>query len=236
MSETAAQTTAANQQVIEQATTGTTTPEFSYTFHDGRTIKAASQQELVEQMGNRYKELHGHTETLKGENAQFRNSVSQLVNGQQTQQNGFSQEAYLDKWTKNPLEAQQYLNSFDPQLNAAVSQLEQIQWQQQTGAFLAANQDFPMSEQNTNALSRVCDQMFPGSKVVTAAQMKAAHLYCKSEKMYGESTVTQTTQTPPPPPPNSSSTQTADGAPDINKMDQAQLKAYIQSLEQAGVK
>jgi hypothetical protein len=234
MSETAAQTTAANQQVIDQATTGTSTAaEFTYTFPDNRVYKAPTQAELLEQVGNRYKELYGHAETLKQENAQFRQSVSQLVNGQQTPQTqGFSQEKYLELWTKNPLEANQYLNAHDPTINAAVNQLEQIQWQQQAGQFREANPDFQMTTDNINHLSRVCDQMFPGTKVVTAAQMEAAHLYCQKQKLYGEGTVTQTTQKAPPPPPPTSSGADTQGAPDINKMDQAQLRQYIESLEQ----
>src|SRR4051812_6858434 len=94
----AAQTTAADAAVIQQATTGTSTPtEFTYTFPDNRVYKAATQADLLEQVGNRYKELYNHAETLKGENAQFRNSVSQLVNGQQTQQvDGYNHDKYLE--------------------------------------------------------------------------------------------------------------------------------------------
>lgn len=237
MPETAAQTTAANQQVIDQATTGVTAPatqqpsEFTHKFADGRTISAATQGELLAKVADRYDHLYSHTETLKGENAQFRQSVAQLATGQQPQTNGFSQEKYLEMWTKNPLEANQYLNAHDPTINAAVNQLEQIQWQQQAGQFREANPDFKMTTDNINHLSRVCDQMFPGTKVVTAVQMEAAHLYCQKQKLYGEGTVTQTTQAPPPPPPPGTGTDTQ-GAPDITKMDQAQLRQYIESLEQ----
>lgn len=228
----AAQTTAADATIVQQATTGTTTPtEFTYTFPDNRVYKAATEKELLDQVGNRYKELFGHAETLKEENAQFRQSVAQLATGQQPTTQGFSQEKYLEIWTRNPVEAQQYVNQHDPQYTSAVSKLEQIEWQNQTGAFLAANKDFPMSETNTATLSKVCDQMFPGHGVISAAQMKAAHLYCNSEKMYGEPTMT-TTATPPPPPPQGSSSTTANGAPDIGKMNQQELRQYIESLEQ----
>lgn len=226
-------TNAAEAAIVQQATTGTTPTEFTYEFPDKRVYKAASEKELLEQVGNRYKELYNHAETLKGENKTFRESVAQLATGQpQTTTQGFSQEKYLELWTRNPLEAQQYVNQHDPQYTSAVSKLEQIEWQNQTGAFLAANKDFPMSETNTATLSKVCDQMFPGHGVISAAQMKAAHLYCSSEKMYGEPTVTNTA-TPPPVPPQGGSTTNVNGAPDINKMDQQQLRQYIESLEQA---
>jgi hypothetical protein len=225
-------TTAAEKQVVNEATTGTAPQEFSYTFKDGRTIKDTTQEGLTNQIAKRYDdELYPHFETLKAENAQFRQSVSQLVNGKQTE-SGFSQEKYLDLWTKSPVEAQQYLNSHDPTITTAVNQLEQIQWQQQTQAFREANPDFAMSRENINLLSNVCDQMYPGLKVINAMQMEAAHLHCQKHKLYGETTVTQPTQKVATPPPPQTSGSSHENAPDYTKMDQNQLREYITSLEQ----
>lgn len=220
-------TTPQDQQIIQQATTGTSTPptEFSYTMADGQTYKGATPQEVMEAVGKRYDQLYGHKQKLETENAQYRQVVQSLPGQTATQAGGFDQQKYWDLLVNNPIEAQSYLFQHTPEYQDVRQNIEAQQWQTNAAQFRTSNPDFAVNDENITKLNTLCQKLYPNASVLSAEQMSAAHAMAVRNKLYEVQTVTPT---PPPPPPNSGITQD-NTAPDVNKMDQQQLREYIEA-------
>lgn len=215
----------------EQTATPTTAAQpqkMSWDAPDGKHYEG-SPEELFKIASERYNNLYPQYDTLKSENAQFRQQqelIAQATRGQEPPSDKFSNQKYWELMQTNPLEAQRYANQFDPEYQRAVTDLRVTRQNQEAAIFKASNPNFEANEANVEKLAQICNNLFPNSEVLTAQQMTAAYAYMSKQAPKPAET---TTAPPVPPASTVSGTQTT---PDWMNMNQDQLKAYILQLEQ----
>jgi hypothetical protein len=197
---------------------------------DGKHYEGTA-EDLFKISSERYNNLFPEYSKIKNEAQQAREQleiIQQATTGRsQVPEDQFDQQKYWQLMQNNPLEAQRYANQFDPDYQRAVTDLRTTRQNQEASIFKSEHGDFDANEANVEKLARTCQELFPKTDVYTARQMSAAYALIAGTKPSQHTTPAGTPAIPP-----AGSASQATGAPDITKMTQDQLKAYILQLEQ----
>lgn len=189
--------------------------------------------------GNTYEEVVQQLVTAQ-ENASRRiHELSQQVPQVQPKPaDQYDPAKYYEIFAQDPLKAQQYLDSFNPNVQRAMKVAEQVEDYAISNAFQQACPDFPQGDPRAaDAVVEMAGKIMAAYNTdkLTVPVMVMAHHECVKQNIYPAvtpqivSNPTPTPGTPPPPPP--SSTSGSEQPVDPWAMTTEKLKEYINSQQ-----